>query len=211
MKKSDKQLLAGVLGDFDLKRSASILDRVGGLQGLANLTYQQATMLAVEPKITPEQAHVLHSAIQLGRRIEVGGYQIPTKCEGPAKVARFLRQEYVHGPQEQFGAVMMTARLTLISVVILGKGTVDNSLVSARDYYREALAVNAAATICFHNHPSGAVTPSEDDFALTMKLSEAGKIMGVPLEDHIILGERIDGGKDYYSMKENGKMTGGGY
>lgn len=74
----------------------------------------------------------------------------------------------------------------------------NTSIVHPREVFQVALLNNAASIICFHNHPSGDVRPSREDIKITKRLSEAGRILGIELFDHIIIGD------GYYSLKERG-------
>jgi DNA repair protein RadC len=80
-------------------------------------------------------------------------------------------------------------------------GSVDGTVVQPRDVFREATAAGAAAIVVFHNHPSGDAFPSADDGALTDRLVEAGELMGIPVLDHVVLG---DG--QFCSMRQLGRL-----
>ncbi|KXK07537.1 MAG: hypothetical protein UZ21_OP11001001039 [Microgenomates bacterium OLB22] len=86
-------------------------------------------------------------------------------------------------------ALYLNARYELIKKVTLSIGTVDSSLVHPREVYSKALELHSAFVIVVHNHPSQVVTPSDDDYIVTKRLKKAGRIMGIPLLDHIIITE----------------------
>jgi DNA repair protein RadC len=92
-------------------------------------------------------------------------------------------------PVERFGVVLLDAKNRLIRTRILSIGTVEESHGHPREIYREAAIASAAKVVVFHNHPSGDPKPSVDDVLLTRRLKEAGKIMGIELSDHIVLGD----------------------
>jgi DNA repair protein RadC len=93
--------------------------------------------------------------------------------------------------------VSLDAKNRLIRTAILSIGTLDSSIAHPRDIFREATIASAASVVVFHNHPSGDPTPSRDDLSLTERLRNAGKVMGIELADHIILG---DG--NWYSFRD---------
>jgi DNA repair protein RadC len=90
--------------------------------------------------------------------------------------------------EERFGLLALNSRSRLLADRILSQGTSDATLISPREFYREALRFGAVAAIGYHNHPSGEPGPSREDQALTGRLRAAGAALGVPLVDHLILG-----------------------
>lgn len=88
----------------------------------------------------------------------------------------------------------------ITGVFLISKGTIGKSVVGIREVFLMALLSGAASILLCHNHPSGECHPSRDDILLTEKLAEAGKLLGIPLTDHIIIG-----GSNYYSFKEQEK------
>jgi DNA repair protein RadC len=84
-------------------------------------------------------------------------------------------------------------------------GTINASLVEAREVFKEAIAYSAAYLILAHNHPSGDPTPSADDVAVTKRLVKAGELLGIQVHDHLILGQRtVHRPTDYVSLREQG-------
>lgn len=101
--------------------------------------------------------------------------------------------------QERFSAIYLSSKNKLIAVRELTVGTINASLAKAREVFRYALQYNAAAIVLAHNHPSGDPEPSRDDIAVTRYIAEAGRIMEIPVLDHIIIGDGI-----YVSLCERG-------
>ena len=109
--------------------------------------------------------------------------------------------EYLDGAdREHFVILLLDTRNRVIGVNTVSIGTLNASMVHPREVFKPAILANAAAIIACHNHPSGDTTPSKEDMALTSRIKDAGALLGVPLLDHIIVGER----QGYYSMKEWG-------
>lgn len=100
-------------------------------------------------------------------------------------------------PAEVFAILCLTTKHRVIAYHEVSRGTLDSALAHPREVFKAALLANAAAIIAAHNHPSGDPTPSPDDVALTRRLAEAGEVIGIPVLDHIIVGD----GR-YYSFKE---------
>ncbi|WP_062350020.1 JAB domain-containing protein [Bacillus kwashiorkori] len=101
---------------------------------------------------------------------------------------------------EQFVVFTLNTKNEIIGVHPLFKGSLSSAIVHPREVFQTALLNNAASIICFHNHPSGSVSPSNQDIELTKTLQFASQIMGVSVLDHIIIGDE----NNYTSMKEKG-------
>ena len=97
--------------------------------------------------------------------------------------------------QENFLVVLIDNKNRLISYKIMYKGTSDSSLVSIKEIFNYAIRESASAIIVLHNHPSGIPSPSKEDIKLTNNLINSGKIIGIPLIDHLIIGNN-----NYYSF-----------
>ena len=103
-------------------------------------------------------------------------------------------------PEEYMYMICMNTKNRVIGVFEISHGTVSSSLVSAREVFQKALLANAVSIIVMHNHPSGDCTASREDVDVTKRLVEAGKIVGVEVLDHIIIGD------GYSSLKELGHV-----
>ena len=101
--------------------------------------------------------------------------------------------------QEVFGILILNTKHKIVAVHEISRGTLNASTVHPREVFKPAVLHNAAAIICFHNHPSGEPKPSKEDIEATNRLVEAGKIMGIEVLDHIIVGD-----DKYTSLKEMG-------
>jgi DNA repair protein RadC len=104
--------------------------------------------------------------------------------------------------RETFVALYLNTKNRVIKKEIVSFGSLNANVVHPREVYKEAILNSAASVIVSHNHPSGDPTPSREDLEITEKLYEAGKIIGISLLDHVIIGE--DG--YFYSLKERGHI-----
>jgi DNA repair protein RadC len=102
---------------------------------------------------------------------------------------------------EVFGILCLSTKNRVIAYHEVSRGTLDATLVHPREVFKAALLANAAGIIAGHNHPSGDPTPSPDDIALTQRLVAAGTLLGIPVLDHVIIGD----GR-YVSLKEAGRL-----
>ena len=117
--------------------------------------------------------------------------------DNPDKIARFMSEELRSFDREVFCILNLTTDAKVINMNIVSMGTINASLVSAREVFKSSILSNAASIIAVHNHPSGNLYPSQNDMLITNKLMQAGELLGIELLDHIIVG----GGKgEYYSF-----------
>lgn len=145
----------------------------------------------------------LIAAIELGKRV-YNNYDINNKMViSSTSIAYQTFSEILKDEtQEKFLAIFLDTKKKLISYKVLFIGTVDFSLVHPREIFKEAYRLSASSIIVMHNHPSGEVDPSQDDLNVTNQLVSIGKIMGIPIIDHIIIGNN-----KYYSFLENNLMN----
>ena len=136
------------------------------------------------------------------RRDDAGHALLVGRSAGrPAEAANALMALLADEPAEVFAILCLTTKHRVIAFHEVSRGILDSTLVHPREVFKAALLANAAAIVAGHNHPSGDPTPSPDDIALTRRLAAAGDILGVPLLDHVIVGE----GR-YYSFSEGARL-----
>ena len=119
----------------------------------------------------------------------------------PEDVYELVRDELVNADRERFLSVLLTTKNTVIGIETVGIGTINTCMVTARELFKSALLANASRVILCHNHPSGDLTPSDDDIALTRRIVTAGQLLGIDVCDHLIVGR--DG---YRSLKQMNLM-----
>ena len=125
----------------------------------------------------------------------------------PALAADYWRESFRGKPQEELHCLLLDTRSRVIREVLITIGLVDRSQAHAREVFRAAIQHNAAKVLIAHNHPSGDPTPSANDRKMTDELVQAGKVVGLEVVDHIVLGARTtDREKDYVSLREAGLM-----
>ncbi len=103
--------------------------------------------------------------------------------------------------REVFLSVLLDTKQRLTGYSLVSVGTLDASLVHPREVFKPAVVGNAASILCIHNHPSGDPTPSREDYALSTRLVEAGRVLGIPVLDHVVIG--VEG---YTSFKDRGLL-----
>lgn len=106
--------------------------------------------------------------------------------------------------REQCVVMVLDSKHKVIGVNVVSVGSLSVSIVHPREVFKPAILLNGAAVILGHNHPSGDTTPSEEDHALTTRLHEAGKCLGIPLLDHLVLGDHAT----FWSFADQGLLGG---
>jgi len=122
--------------------------------------------------------------------------------DGPLDAAQLLCRYLENEDREHFVTLMLDVKNKVIGIHTVSIGTLNCSLVSAREVFKAAILANAASIIIAHNHPSGDTTPSPEDFQVTETLKKAGKLLDIEVLDHVIVGE--DGG--FTSLRRDGRM-----
>ena len=201
---SGAELLGLLLGPGTRTRSATdagaaLLERCGG--SLRRLAQTPLATLAGVPGVGPVRALTVQAALALGRRMaeEPMGARIPMR--GPDDVFRFYGPRLGALGVEEFHVAVLDAQHRLERDLLISRGILDGSLVHPREVFREAIAERAAAVILVHNHPSGDPTPSAEDVAVTRQLVAAGRLLDIPVHDHVVIGRAR-----YVSLAQEGRL-----
>jgi DNA repair protein RadC len=123
------------------------------------------------------------------------------RLRGAQQAAELLRQYLGAMDREHFVVILLDRKNTPIGINTVSIGSLTASVVHMRETFKVAILANAAAILCGHNHPSGDPEPSRDDRALTQRLVDAGKLLGIPLVDHVVIG---DGTTASFSFADHG-------
>ena len=177
--------------------SNNILKTINNVSELKELTLNK---LKTIDGIGDVKAIKLLSAIELGKRVYYETKEDKIKLDTTKKVFEYMNHKFGNNKQEYFYALYLDSKKNLIEKRLLFIGTLNKSIVHPREIFKYAYLLSASSIICVHNHPSGDSTPSCEDLILTKSLIEIGKIQGINIVDHIIIG------KDYYSFYENGNI-----
>ncbi len=203
---SDAELLAVILrtgtkGATSVELAREILSQsgCGGLVGLIQMKIPQLCKVRGVGKVKAVQIKCI---AELSRRIAKTALHGETLCfDDPSVIAKYYMEDFRHMDQEHVMALMLDSKCHLLHEEVIAKGTVNQAPVTPREIFRIALSFQAVFVILLHNHPSGDVTPSGSDDQLTKRVAQAGNLVGIPLVDHIILGDR-----NYFSYKEKGLL-----
>lgn len=201
---SNEELLAILLKtgtrDMSAKVLASyLLKEIGNISELQHTSYQ---VLAQMKGIGRAKACTLLATVELGKRVLQKKSILYQKFTDAYQVASYYQDKIGHFKQEYFICIYLDVSKKLIHEKVLFIGTLNRSLVHPREVFKEAYQVSASSIICVHNHPSGEVLPSKEDVLFTSQLVKVGKMLGIEVIDHIIIGE-----DKYYSFFENNRIA----
>lgn len=189
-------LRTGTQKESALQIAAKVLATFDGLSMLKDATLEELCQIK---GIKEAKAVELLAAIELGRRIHNIQVENRYVIRSPEDVSNYVMEDMRFLKQEHFKALYLNTKNEVIHRQTLFIGSLNSSIVHPREVFKEALRRSAASFICIHNHPSGNPEPSKEDIDVTKRLKEAGKLLGIELLDHIIIGDR-----KYVSLKERG-------
>lgn len=204
---TDSELLAVILrtgtkgiSAYDL--SSELLKGPDNKENLLSILHLSKEQLLKIKGIGKVKAVQIMCIGELSKRIATIGAKSGIRFKNPATIADYYMEQMRHLEQEQLVVMYFDTKCSLIKDKILTTGTINQSLISSREIFVEALKCNAVNIVLVHNHPSGNCVPSRDDCKVTKKIQEAGKLIGINLIDHIIIGDR-----KYTSLKESGILS----
>lgn len=201
---SDAELLAVILRtgtkDTSARDLAEQILKLGDSSGLPGLLHHSLPDYKEIRGIGNVKAIQLSCIGELSKRIWKAARTVGEfVCRNPEEIAEYFMEEMRHMEQEHLKVLILNTKNVLLKDVDISVGTVNASVATPREIFIEALKFRGTGIILMHNHPSGDPNPSEEDCLFTFRVSEAGKMMGVMLLDHIIIGDN-----SYVSLKERG-------
>lgn len=201
---SDAELLAVILrtgtgGSTSVELAYEVLTAAGnhGLGGLHRISIPELCRIKGIGRVKAIQIKCI---AELSRRIAKSAAGESHRLNSARAIAEYYMEDFRYCDQEQVMVLSFNTKGRLLGEQVITRGTVNQSLISPRDIFLEALKQAAVYIVVLHNHPSGDPTPSGEDFEVTRRLSEVGAMLGIPLMDHIVLGHGT-----YYSFCEHHK------
>ena len=176
--------------------SAVIAMEKDGIRGLLNCQPEEFMKIKGVGKAL---ACRICASIELGRRIATAAPERRLKMDRPDAAADIFMDEMRHLQKEKISVAMLNTKGELIAKEEIASGGLYCANTSPRELFSNAVRKGAYAVIIAHNHPSGDPSPSPDDISLTRRMAQAGQLLGIKLEDHIIIGD----GR-YVSLREMG-------
>lgn len=203
---SDKELLtifirSGTKSDRADEVAMRILEYCGedGLQALCKLNSEELMDL---PGIGRVKSIQLLCVCEMARRIARGKRLFGTQISSPEDVVLYYNVQLKFRQKECLVLIVLDSKNRIISEEILSLGNAHSSIADPREIFLAALKKNGVSVILLHNHPSGDPTPSKEDILITERIEKAGNLLGIPLKDHIILGDN-----SYISLRAEGHLN----
>lgn len=198
---SDSELLAIVIREGTRNQSAidvakEILDKFVDLNNVASADYAQYMQIK---GIGEAKAILLTAIFEIARRVHSIPLPIRKKITNTTDVTDYYIPIFKGYKNEVLMVLLLDTENKFIRDELVSKGILNSTLAHPREIFRTAIIENAASIILIHNHPSGNPKPSKDDKELTKSVEEAGKLLDIPLNDHIIIA-----GDNYYSFLQSG-------
>lgn len=198
---SNSELIAIIIrtgyGDFtalDLAYKILNIDN-SGIKYLANITVEELQNIK---GIGSCKAAQILAAIEMGKRISTHkGVEERIQINSPNIISNLFMDEMKFFKREHFRILVLDTKNHIISIEEISIGNLNSSIVHPREVFNIAIRKSANSIILLHNHPSGDPTPSKEDIDITYRLISGGKILGIKVLDHIIIGDN-----KYISMKE---------
>jgi DNA repair protein RadC len=191
-------LRTGTKDESVLQLSNRLLSHFEGLRNLKSATLEEITSIK---GIGYAKAIQILTAVEIGRRVANLSFNERYVIRSPEDGAKYMMNDMRFLSQEHFVCLYLNTKNQVLHKQTIFIGSLNASIVHPREVYKEALKRSAASIICLHNHPSGDPTPSREDIEVTKRLSECGKIIGIDLLDHLIIGEN-----KFVSLKEKGYL-----
>lgn len=189
---SNEELIAILLKTGTKNKSvkdlaSEVLQRINSINNLENININTFDNICGLGKVKTIE---LMAAIELGKRIFLKNENIDKVFyDNPDTIYKDNLYLFKGKKQEYFYAIYLDSKNNLIERKLLFMGTINRSIVHPREIFKEAYLSSASKIICMHNHPSGDITPSMEDIRLTKALIEIGKLQGITLTDHLIIGD----------------------
>ena len=187
---SNAELLAVILrsGTKDASIMHTCYLLLQSLHGLTGLLNPENLLHSDIPGIGKVKLLQLSAVAELSKRLSEEKSVYRLNCGDPESVYSYYKDRFRYLLQEEVRILLLDSQMKRIRDVLVNRGTLNRSLISPKEIFRLAVSAGAAAFVLMHNHPSGDPTPSEEDIAETKRLRETGEIVGIPLDDHVVIG-----------------------
>jgi len=198
---SDQELLAIIIrtGSRDanaIQLAESVLYQFRDLRGINQAGLEE--LCSSTSGIGNAKAAQIKAALELGRRLTQQDSEV-VQVKSPQDVAAWVMEDLRYLQHEEFKILLLNTKNVIISCEEVSKGSLNASIVHPREVFAWAIKRSAAAVILVHNHPSGDPTPSQEDINVTRRLVEVGRLVGIDVLDHLIIGDGV-----FCSLKEKG-------
>jgi DNA repair protein RadC len=200
---SDAELLALIIGSGSGKVTAVDVAKklIAEHKNLSELSKLSVDELTRHRGLGKARSAEIAAAFEIGRRLARSSNAERTRINGPEDVAEYMQPHLAHLKREVFEVLLLNSANIVQKQVRISEGNLNASIVHPREVFKAAIDGLAASVILVHNHPSGNPEPSNEDKMITRQLVESGRILGIPVHDHIIIA-----GRTYTSFAERGLL-----
>jgi DNA repair protein RadC len=200
---SAQELLALIIGRGIPKKSVmsiaqELIAKFGNVKAISLATIEELSQIR---GIGLAKAAQIKACFELGRREGLEPELKDFDVKDPEAVVKAIRSSIKDKAKEHFKLILLNPRNKIIGISTISMGTLNASLVHPREVFKDAITHSAASVVLAHNHPSGDPDPSEDDIKITKKLVDSGKLLGIEVLDHIVIGKN-----NFSSFKERGLL-----
>jgi DNA repair protein RadC len=200
---SAQELLALIIGRGVSKKSVmtiaqELLIKFGNIKAISEATIEELSQIK---GIGFAKAVQIKACFELGKRKDLEPEFKDFDIKDPQSVIKAIRASIKDKAKEHFKLILLNARNKILGISTISIGSLNASIVHPREVFKDAILHNAYSVVLAHNHPSGDPEPSENDIKMTKKLVESGKILGIEVIDHIIIGKN-----EFCSFKERGLL-----
>ncbi len=189
---------SGMQGKSVLELAKELVTTFGSLRNLAEATTAELSRIK---GVGPAKATLLKAAFTLASRLAQEAVPPRTPVKHPLHAYQLVKESLEQAKKELFMTLLLDTRGCVFHQELISVGTLNRTLVHPREVFHPAVRHQAASLIVAHNHPSGDPTPSQADLTLTERLIETGAILGIPLNDHLIIGR-----DSYRSLRQDGRV-----
>ena len=198
---SAQELLAlvigrGIPGKSVMNIAQELLSKFGNIKAISQATIEELSQIK---GIGFAKAAQIKACFELGKRQDLEPELRDFDIKNPQSVVKAIQSSIKDKAKEHFKLILLNTRNKIIGISTVSIGTLNSNLVHPREVFKDAISHSAASVVFAHNHPSGDPEPSEDDLTITKRLTEAGKILGIEVLDHIIITKN-----GFFSFKEKG-------
>ena len=195
---SERELLAILLSTGTKEKNVleladMILIQAQGLRGLGRMTLEE---IELYDGVGIGKGSKIIAAVELGKRVSLAE-NFKETIRSSKDAADILKRQMQYLDREVFKVILLNIKNMVISIETISVGGLNFSSVHPREVFKPAIKHSAAGMILAHNHPSGSLEPSKEDIQLTKRLTQAGKILGIPILDHLIICD-----DEYFSFQE---------
>lgn len=202
---SAQELLSLIIGRGIPKKSVmniaqELLAKFGNIKAISEASMEELSQIK---GIGFAKAAQIEACFELGKRQELEPELENLNIKDPQNVVKAIRASIRDKAKEHFKLILLNTRNKIIGISTISIGTLSANSVHPREVFKDAIMHNTASVVLAHNHPSGDPEPSKEDIAITKRLVESGKILGIEVLDHIVIGKN-----SFCSFKEKGLIEG---